>query len=299
MRSNQLKIGSLALALLLVAPAAFAAKPAPATTTSAADEPPDAAAADLSSSDPPVSDPDLADEGEDLTQKTDAEDELTETDAGTTVPPEEVADPNAWQITLGARYRLLVAPQFLINAFGVEGGTTVVANGGGLDIGFIKKDYGIILSGWYATYPMSDTPFKVPGDGPGDWEMWNSSAGAFYITADFLLKTPIAKQWDWTIGASGGIGIVTGNLQRRETYWTNGFSDTNPGDPYRDLIKCTDFSVQGCIGDNTDAPPWPVYPWLSFQTGIRYQPVRNFIARLDLGAGSSGFWLGLGADYGL
>jgi hypothetical protein len=33
--------------------------------------------------------------------------------------------------------------------------------------------------------------------------------------------------------------------------------------------------------------------------GVRYQPIKQFIGRLDLGVGSSGFWLGLGADYGI
>jgi hypothetical protein len=42
-----------------------------------------------------------------------------------------------------------------------------------------------------------------------------------------------------------------------------------------------------------------VFPWLALQTGIRYKPHRNFAARLDLGVGTSGFFFGLGADYGL
>jgi hypothetical protein len=32
---------------------------------------------------------------------------------------------------------------------------------------------------------------------------------------------------------------------------------------------------------------------------LRWSPHRNFIGRLDLGAGSSGFWFGIGADYGI
>jgi hypothetical protein len=42
-----------------------------------------------------------------------------------------------------------------------------------------------------------------------------------------------------------------------------------------------------------------VYPWLNFQIGIKYQPVDEFVARFELGLGSSGFWMGLGADYAL
>ena len=42
-----------------------------------------------------------------------------------------------------------------------------------------------------------------------------------------------------------------------------------------------------------------IFPWLVFQTGFRYKPHRNFVARLDAGFGTSGFFFGLGADYGL
>ena len=42
-----------------------------------------------------------------------------------------------------------------------------------------------------------------------------------------------------------------------------------------------------------------IFPWLVLQTGLRYKPHRNFVARLDAGFGTSGFFLGLGADYGL
>jgi len=42
-----------------------------------------------------------------------------------------------------------------------------------------------------------------------------------------------------------------------------------------------------------------LFPWLVVQTGLRYKPHRNFVGRLDLGFGTSGFFFGLGADYGL
>jgi hypothetical protein len=53
------------------------------------------------------------------------------------------------------------------------------------------------------------------------------------------------------------------------------------------------------IVQGTSSPHWPVYPWLNFQMGLRYQPVDEFVAHFDVGLGSSGFWLGLGADYSL
>ena len=50
----------------------------------------------------------------------------------------------------------------------------------------------------------------------------------------------------------------------------------------------------------TDGGSKPIlFPWFVLQTGLRYKPHRNFAARLDAGFGTSGFFLGLGADYGL
>jgi len=286
MRKKLSRIGLGYVALALWAPSAWAADPAPEVVDLGADEP--------------------GADGDEFTQKTDTEDELSANEPVPAVLPPEEEDPDAWQFTIGARYRLIVVPQFLINAFGVQGGTNVVANGVGAEFGLAKKQYEFMLAGWYASYPMSNTPFKAPGDGPSAWEMWNSSAGAFFITAEFALRNEITKGWDWTVGASGGLGIVTGSLQRRETYWLPPFSETSPGGEADantttlGVCNAPGDPVPACEpGDYTNAAPWPVYPWLSFQTGIRYQPVRNFVARLDLGAGSSGFWLGLGADYGL
>ena len=42
-----------------------------------------------------------------------------------------------------------------------------------------------------------------------------------------------------------------------------------------------------------------VFPWLALQTGFRFKPTKQFVARLDSGFGTSGFFFGLGADYGL
>ncbi len=41
------------------------------------------------------------------------------------------------------------------------------------------------------------------------------------------------------------------------------------------------------------------FPWLALQTGIRFKPSHSIATRLDLGFGTSGFFFGIGADYGL
>ena len=223
-------------------------------------------------------------------------------------------------ILIGARYRIAVVPQFLINMFGVEGGRTTWIHGGGPEIAFSQKDFEIILSPWVAGYSMEQTPFKGPNDPENAWELVESHLSMFYLTADFLWKTHISKQVDWHIGAGAGIGIVFGNLSRNEAYWASAPGVPAPippnGDPYNTVASAANPALQRCNnvndpfgtnglgecmpgGNYNSGSPWPVYPWLTFQTGLRYSPVRNFIGRLDIGAGATGFWFGLGADYGL
>ena len=43
-----------------------------------------------------------------------------------------------------------------------------------------------------------------------------------------------------------------------------------------------------------------VFPWISIpQLGLRYKPVKNFVARLGMGFALTGFWFGLSGSYGL
>jgi hypothetical protein len=76
--------------------------------------------------------------------------------------------------------------------------------------------------------------------------------------------------------------------------------DSNfPSDDY-----CIDAKDQ--VGSGAEEPSWAnggskpvIFPWLTLQSGLRYKMHRNFVARFDLGFGTSGFFFGVGADYGL
>jgi hypothetical protein len=225
-------------------------------------------------------------------------------------------DRDALQFEAGARGRVMVVPKFLINAFGVEGGADLVVGGVGAEAGISQGPFEGLLGIWYAGYNTGQIPFKGPTDPPQGWEMIQSNLGMLYITADLMFRGKIARDWQWFVGGGLGVGIVTGTLKRNETYWST--PGGVAGDPYTQLALCSGpgMSAPGVpntlecpgpidannrydivTGQSSDA--WPVYPWLTYQMGVRYQPVKNFIARLDLGAGSSGFWFGIGADYGL
>lgn len=248
---------------------------------------------------------DFADEESDIEQDTDQgqalEDDLDE--------PDDAKKKDDKQAThlIGARYRMIIIPQFLINMFGVDGGRTAVVHGVGVEYGYSKEHFEIIPSFWWAGYNMEETPFKGPNDGEEAWELVTPNADLFYLTVDMLWKHHFTEQLALTVGLGAGIGIVGGTLERWEAQWVPPASVAVPGDPYTQLVRCPypvpvpnpnelECPSDGNYGEDT---PWPVYPWLTFQTGLRYSPVKQFVGRLDLGIGSSGFWLGIGADYGI
>jgi len=75
-------------------------------------------------------------------------------------------------------------------------------------------------------------------------------------------------------------------------------SPFNPGTNYCDMSNdhYGDYTEKSW----TDGGSKPIlFPWFVLQTGLRYKPHRNFAGRLDLGFGTSGFFLGLGLDYGI
>lgn len=219
------------------------------------------------------------------------------------------------QLLLGARYRMLITPKWLINMFGVDGGRSVILHGVGPEIGgyFGKTADGfmVIFSPWFAGYGLEETPFKGKNDDDSAWEIIESDMKVIYLTVDAMWDHKIVDRVSVNVGIGAGLGIVAGKLRRNEAY-------VDPSDP--DISADSDKGWPGlsycegpgnpnaneCPGDGNydisqggSSDRWPVYPWLNFQLGLKYQPVDEFIGRLEMGLGSSGFWLGLGADYSL
>jgi hypothetical protein len=207
---------------------------------------------------------------------------------------------------LGARYRAIIVPKFMMNLFG-DGGSTVVVHGGGPEFGIRKDGFETNLSVWFASYGMDETPFKANDDPEEAWEIVESEIKVLYLTGDFLWSSELSPEFAINYGLGAGFGFVFGKLFRTQAYPPGGVND-----PY-DYEKCEapNDPHPWCGNDNDhysgyDEPSWanggskPVlFPWLALQTGFRVKPHRNFVARLDMGFGTSGFFFGLGADYGL
>ena len=223
--------------------------------------------------------------------------------------------PGKTYMFVGARYRAIILPKFMMNLFG-DGGKTVLVHGFGPEFAFRKNAFEYNLSIWYAGYTMGDTPFKASNDDVAAWELVKSNLKSIFITSDFLWSQDFSPEFALNYGLAGGFGIIFGDLERTQA--KPGRKDFN-GNTGEGFVKCAsstdtsafDPSTTYCDGSNdhyngfkekswTDGGSKPIlFPWFVLQTGLRYKPHRNFAMRFDAGFGTSGFFLGLGADYGL
>jgi hypothetical protein len=244
----------------------------------------------------------------------------TEAEPGATTPDKDsgmVADaesggspvelPGKTYMFVGARYRAIIVPKFMINLFG-DGGETVLVHGFGPEFIIRKNAFEYNLSIWYAGYSMDNVAFKAKDDGAEAWELVESKIKSIYLTADFLWSQDFSPEFSLNYGLAGGFGIIFGDLIREQAKPGPG-ANTNTGEGF---VAC-DFQGDGPFCDNSNnhyngflEPSWTdggskpiLFPWFVLQTGLRYKPHRNFAARFDAGFGTSGFFLGLGLDYGI
>jgi hypothetical protein len=218
--------------------------------------------------------------------------------------------PGKTYMFVGARYRAIILPKFMMNLFG-DGGKTLLVHGFGPEFAFRKNAFEYNLSAWFASYSMDNTPFKAKDDGANAWELVNSNLKSLFLTADFLWSQDFSPEFSLNYGLAGGFGIIFGDLSRWQAEPGPNGGDDNTGEGF---VPCaTKGSNAYCDASNnhykskgytepswTDGGSKPIlFPWFVLQTGLRYKPHKNFVARLDAGFGTSGFFLGLGLDYGL
>ena len=230
-----------------------------------------------------------------------------EADAGPKKTVEE--EPGKTYRFVGLRYRGIIVPQFMVGLF-ADGGTTVYVHGIGPEFAIRKDNVEYNLSAWLGFYSMDNTPFKGKDDGEDAWEHIKSELKVLYLTADFLFSEPMSPEFAFNYGVGAGFGIVFGSLYRSQVYPGPGDSLDDPGS----WDQCAAFGSppgQYCVNDNDffqekNESSWVnggskpnLFPWLALQFGLRYKPAAEFVGRLDLGFGTSGFFFGIGADYGL
>jgi hypothetical protein len=218
--------------------------------------------------------------------------------------------PNTTYLFVGLRFRYVIVPKFYTSLF-ADGGTTVGAPAFGPEFTIRQNRFEYVLSAMYASYAMDPTPFKSKSDNNLAWELVDSSIKSLYLMSDFSWSSPIDPKFSVLYGAGFGIGIIFGELHRVQAYPGSG----GVNDPY---------SYRPCVGPsnpdpnfcnpldsnhfaNYSEPSWAsggskpiVFPWLSLQTGIRFKPTRQIMARLDVGWNIfNGPFFGLAGNYGL
>jgi hypothetical protein len=212
-----------------------------------------------------------------------------------------VEDPGRTYHFVGARYRFIVVPAFMMRLFG-DGGKTVGVHAFGPEFAIRKDAFEYNIGLWYAGYGMDPTPFKAKDDGEDAWELVESKIKVIYATVDFLWSHDFSPEFALNYGLAGGMGIVFGPLYRNQAYPAlGGGYEACPREGFHPYCGTDNDHY-----NNYEEPSWTssgskpiIFPWLAVQTGFRYKAHRNFAARFDTGFGLSGFFFGVGADYGL
>jgi hypothetical protein len=210
---------------------------------------------------------------------------------------------------LGVRYRGIIIPKFVLGLF-IDGGKDIYVNGFGPELAIVKGNVEYNLSAWVALYDMSPVAIKGSSNEEEAWEIISADMTAVYATGDFLWRTPLTGNLDFTYGGSGGVGVLFGDLFRTQAYLMGGGSE-GTADDYLPCTAQDQPSFQYCDDANAhypgySEPGWfnggskPVlFPWITGQVGLRYQMHEKFVTRLDIGVGTSGLYFGVGADYAL
>lgn len=240
-------------------------------------------------------------------------------------PPEDYSSSNVDErkgktyLFIGARYRGVVMPKFLLNAF-IDEGRTVYQNNAGIELDIRKDNFSIVPSLNFAEYGMGDTLFFQKGKDPNDSSYWsniNSSLKEIYLSVDLLWSLKVNRYVDFEYGAGFGLGFLFGTL---ETSWVY----ANPQGPYtspegkrfspciteNDDPACTRASHQNAdvakvnhyhesLWSGGGSVP-NIIPHIYFpELGVRIKPVREMEARVGLGFSLTGFYFGISGDYGI
>ncbi len=301
---------AIAAAVLAGSSSALAQKPKPAKPDAPKDAPTDAPKTDAAAAETKP-----AEEPKEPTQKENVEPPHEEWDI-TNVAEE----PGKTYLFVGLRYRGTIIPKFMINMF-VDEGATVYSNSIGAELDIRKDGFSLIPALSYVEYGTDDILFKQKGKDEnivGNYSVVNSGMKGIYATADLLWSTKISKTVEFEYGAGFGLGVIFGPLG-------NNWVQLDPNGPLhastgRNYSRCTDVGPvnSGCNAkdhQNSDTnkvngytePNWfdggskPVFfPHIAIpQLGLRFKPIKNFVARLHVGFSLTGFWFGLNGEYGL
>jgi hypothetical protein len=220
---------------------------------------------------------------------------------------------------VGARYRMVVIPEFIQHAF-AEGGETVFAHTPGLEFVIRKDQFEYQVFAQLGFYSFDDVPFKGASDPANAWEILDADYKILTLGSDFMWSTDdFTPGFSLIYGAGAGLGLVFGDLIRTQAYPPGGTTD-----PYQ-YQRCAGLGLSQNESNAADAraadtfcddenehyngyvePSWAnggsspiIFPWIAANIGLRYKVARQFAMRLDAGLMLTGAFFGVGGDFGL
>lgn len=213
---------------------------------------------------------------------------------------------------LGARFRDIVVPQFLLELF-AKGGATGNLWLVGPELSMRKAGTEIDISLSYADYGFGPAMFKGNNEPDTAYEIVKSDLKLLYLTFDLLFDFPLDKagMFDFLVGGGLGVGVVMGDLYRNQAYPSNGTPDPSNAAKWTTCSAIGDGVAGYCDNGNGhynkySEPSWAdggqkpiVIPWISLpQVSLRIKPMKHLQTRIDAGFSVTGFFTGLSAGYG-
>lgn len=212
-------------------------------------------------------------------------------------------DPKTAYLGVGARFRWIMMPRWLIKSFGVDIQSKpdkhmLVSNvGGGPEFTFRKKGLDITAALWFAGLGWKDgVSFKESGADGNSWEYVESDLKTILVTVDFIWSTSFTDWFAITYGAGLGIGIPIGDITRTEASSASGGYEPCDG-------PGNDPPGQWCQPPSDDEQynkvydlPTGIVPWINFLVGMRFKVNRHVALYVDGGFGL-GFLAGLRGVY--
>jgi hypothetical protein len=231
---------------------------------------------------------------------------------------------------VGARFRYMYVPKFVLNLF-ADGGTGFGVPMPGIEYGTRRNGFEWVFALSYASLAFDTTAYKSKSDGDDAWELVSSNLKAVYLTSEAFWSEPIDRQLSFVYGFGGGLGVLFGgDLSRQQA---RPLDPNDPGDP-SGWAPCA--GPGGLVHKGTNpatGQPWPapqqqpgyycddtndhyggytepgwlhggskplLLPWASVATGLRWKPARELASRLDVGWNLlGGPFFGLSGTYGL
>jgi hypothetical protein len=217
-----------------------------------------------------------------------------------------VEKPNKTYYFVGARYRGMIIPTFMVTPFAtVKELSSLYASGFGPELTVRKENFEYVLSAWFANYSMKNARFKAKNDPPESYEYVKANINALYLTSDFNWTSQINPYFGLNLGIGAGLGLTWGKITRTEAYrdaggaWHKCGGPGQPDPSYCGLdTKDEQYGYNEPSWANGGAKPF-VFPWLALQTGVRIKPHRHVMFRIDLGWAITGPFFGISGNYGI